>query len=104
MIAVKDSTEFTRLLEALSNDIVDAHVQYRLHCDLADAFAKFPLVRHQSPAFWSMTLQAHLDSSIHALCRVYDQEERSLHLKSWLLTIQGNLRAYPIFCVRGITW
>ena len=34
MISVNDSAEFERLLKALSDDIVDAHIHYRLYEDL----------------------------------------------------------------------
>jgi hypothetical protein len=94
MISVNDSAEFERLLKALSDDIVDAHIHYRLYEELIEAIAKYPLVVHQSNTFWNFTLQAHLNSCISALTRVYDQEQSSLHLRSWLITIQENLRLF----------
>ncbi|SRR6266480_298515 len=94
MISIKDSAEFERLLRALSDDVVDAHIHYRLHQDLVDAISKHPLVVQQSNVFWTFTLQAHLNSSVYALFRAYDQDMRSLHLRSWLTTIQDNLHLF----------
>lgn len=94
MISVNDSAEFERLLKALSDDIVDAHIHYRLYEDLIGAIEKYPLVVHQSNVYWSFTLQAHLNSCVYALVRAYDQDSRSLHLRSWLITIQENLQLF----------
>jgi hypothetical protein len=80
MISVNDSAEFARLLKALSDDVVDAYIHYRLYEDLIKAIEKYPLVVHQSNVFWTFTLQAHLNSSVYALIRAYDQDSRSLHL------------------------
>lgn len=91
MIKIKNSSEFERLLKALSDDVVDAHIHYQLYQDLIEAIEKHPLVVLQSNTFWTFTLQAHLNSSLYALSRVYDQEANSLHLRSWLSTIKANL-------------
>lgn len=94
MINIKDSAEFERLLQALSNDVVDAHIHYQLYKELIEAISKHPLVVRQSNTFWTFTLQAHLNSSIYALFRAYDQNASSLHLRSWLNTIKDNLHLF----------
>src|SRR5438067_4360625 len=94
MIIVNDSAEFEQLLKALSDDIVDAHIHYRLYEELIEAIAKYPLVVHQSNVFLTCTLQAHLNSCVYALFRAYDQDSRSLHLRSWLTAIQENLHLF----------
>ena len=94
MISVNDSAEFERLLKALSDDIVDAHVHYRLYQELIEAIEKHPLVVQQSNVFWTFTLQGHLNSCVYALLRAYDQDSRALHLRSWLATIQENLHLF----------
>jgi AbiU2 len=94
MINIKDSAEFERLLKALSDDIIDAHIHYQLYQDLIEAITKYPLVVQQSNIFWTHTLQAHLNSSVFALFRAYDQHLRSLHLRSWLTTIEENLHLF----------
>ena len=94
MIEIKDSAEFERLLKALSDDVVDAHIHYQLYKELIEAISKHPLVVQQSNTFWTFTLQAHLNSSIYALFRAYDQNTSSLHLRSWLYTIRANLHLF----------
>src|SRR5882724_11687134 len=94
MIDVKTSADFERLLKALSDDIVDAHIHHRLYQDLVEALEKHPLVFPQSRVFWDFTLQSHVNSSVYALSRAYDQDSRSLHLRSWLVTIQENLQLF----------
>ncbi len=94
MISIKDSAQFQRLLKALSDDVVDAHIHYQLYQDLVEAIDKHPLVVQQSNTFWTYTLQAHLNSSVYALFRAYDQETKSLHLRSWLTTIQEHLHLF----------
>ena len=94
MISIRDAVEFEQLLNALSNDVVDAHIHYQMYEELVAAIQHHPLVVQQSNTFWTFTLQAHLNSSVYALFRAYDQDTRALHLRSWLLTIQENLHFF----------
>lgn len=91
MILVKNEIEFTRLLKSLADDVVDAHVHYKLYKDLYKAHEEFPLVVQQSNTFWQTTLKAHLNTSIYALTRVYDQQKGALHLCSFLKTVENNI-------------
>jgi hypothetical protein len=91
MIPIQNEAEFKRLLDGLADDIIDANVHYKLYKDLLKAIDDYPTVVRQSNTFWSMTLKAHLATSINMLCKAFDQENKSLHLKSWLLTINDNL-------------
>jgi len=90
MIRVSSAEEFKRLLEALAEDIVYANIHWQLFQALRDATTEQSLVWAQSKTFWYLTLRAHLDVTILRLCRAYDQERSSLHLLSWLKTIQRN--------------
>ncbi len=94
MIKVKDSAEFKRLVGALSNDIVSASIHWRMQRDLLDAMTTYPLVRQQSITFWHLTLKAHASAATQHLCRAFDQEQKSLHLLSWLLTIKENIHLF----------
>ncbi|HUF05520.1 MAG TPA: hypothetical protein VMM38_15275 [Aridibacter sp.] len=85
------SQEFERLMEGLSKDLTRASIHLSLYKDLVTSVSKYERVLNNSKTFWSLTFDAHLATSIHCLCRAYDQEASSLHLKSWLETIQGNL-------------
>ncbi len=94
MIPVADSSEFAKLLDGLADDVVSAHIHWRLHCDLVAALKKQPVVRSQTPAFWDLTVKAHSATALGHLCKAFDQEAKSLHLKSWLNTIRKNLHLF----------
>ena len=94
MISIKNSAEFERLLKGLSDDVLDAHIHYRLYQDIVEAISKHPLVAQQSNVFWTFTVQAHLNASVYALFRAYDQDTRSLNLRSWLSIIRANLNLF----------
>lgn len=94
MIRITQSDELAKLISALAADIGFAHDYWRLREQLIQAFTEHPLVQPQSHTFWSMTGTALESCAILHLCRVFDQEKTSLHLLSWLLTIQDNLRLF----------
>lgn len=96
MIRISNSSEFGNLITALSSDVVDAHVHWRLHCDLHEAIQAEPIVWSQSRTFWHLTLTAHAETAVEHLCRAFDQEQSSLHFLSWLKTIQANLHLFEI--------
>jgi hypothetical protein len=95
-IHVSDSAEFKRLLEALVDELIDAHDHFKLHQRLDAAIPNYGPEFNQSPAFWSMTLSAHMDATLIRLCKAYDLYEGkpSLNLRNFLETIQANLRLF----------
>jgi AbiU2 len=96
MINIANSAELGKLITALSNDIVNAHIHWTLYCDLHEAIQAQPVVWSQSNTFWYLTLEAHVTTAILHLCRAFDQEQKSLHLLSWLKTIKANLQCFDI--------
>lgn len=86
--------EFSRLLNGLSNDIIDSHIHYKLYKDLIKANDLNYKVMAQSNTFWSITLKSHLATSINLLCKVYDTHRSALHLTSFLHAIQNNLHLF----------
>lgn len=96
MIAIADSHSFRKLISALSNDVVLAHVHWRLHVDLIAALKAQPVVWAQSHTFWHLTITAHATTAVEHLCRAFDQEQSSLHLLSWLQTIRANLNLFRV--------
>jgi AbiU2 len=94
MIPITGSVEFAKLLRALADDVVSAHIYWRLHCDLVEAVKKQPIVWAQSRTFWYLTITAHELTAIGHLCKAFDQEEKSLHLRSWLNTIRENTHLF----------
>ena len=91
-----NSADFTQLLEALSTDIVDAHIHWRLASDLAKALKDYPLVCAQSNTFWYLTRKSHLGTALQCLARAFDQEQSSLHLPSWLEIIRDNQSIFDV--------
>ena len=91
MIAVSNSADFKRLLEALALDVTSAAICYRQFRALLAALVDNPEVERNALAFWSLTLEGHLTMCLQALCRVYDQEKSGLHVRSLLRTIEENL-------------
>ncbi|WP_322101790.1 hypothetical protein [Paraburkholderia sp. J41] len=87
-IKVKDESEFRSLLDGLSRDIVDAHIYWKLWKDIDELLKASPEVYNESSTFWYYTLNAYLRTALASLARAFDQEESSLHLKSWLITIR----------------
>jgi hypothetical protein len=91
-IDVTDSAQFERLLEALVDELIDAHDHFRLHQDLNAAIQDYEAEFNQSAAFWTFTLSAHMDAAPLRLCKAYDLYEGkpSLNLRNFLETIEGN--------------
>lgn len=94
MIPFQNENEFKRLLEGLANDILDAHMHYKLYKDLLNTIGEYPKVVAQSNTFWSMTLKSHLSTSLYMLTKAYDQKKNALHLFSFLQTIKANLALF----------
>jgi hypothetical protein len=90
------SDEFARMLRALSSDIVDAHIHWRLANDIGGALRDHPLVAAQSNTFWSLTHTAHVATALQCLARAYDQEDSSLHLPALLEAIRDNSSVFAV--------
>ena len=95
-IDVEDSAEFKRLLEALVDELIDAHDHFRLHQDLNAAIPDYQAEFNQSAGFWTFTLSAHMDATLLRLCKAYDLYEGkpSLNLRNFLETIEANLHLF----------
>jgi hypothetical protein len=94
MIRVSSSEEFSRLLDALANDVVYANIHWKQAEGVSAALDEHPQVWAQSRTFWHLTLNANRYTALQALARAYDQNQSSLHLLSLLRTIQVNA---PLF-------
>ena len=89
-MVAESEKEFTELAKALAEEIQGANVDYRMYRDLQKTCAENQVVVQQSGPFWPMTIDAHLNSAVLRLCRVYDTERSSLNLRSWLEQIKAN--------------
>ena len=94
MISVATSEEFKRLVEALAHDVESANIHWKLYVDVHAAIGQSRQVYEHSPTFWHLTFNAHTFSAVQFLSRAFDQDQRSLHLLSWLKTIEENLHMF----------
>jgi len=83
-INLSDLLVFEKLLNSLALDLREAWIHYKLFSDLNDSIPEYKRELNQSPAFWELTINSHLENSLFRLCRVYDQHKESLNLKNLL--------------------
>jgi hypothetical protein len=89
-LKVRNAAEFSRLVNALADDIVTAAIHLRLLRDLHRSVRKYVRELNQSPAFWSLTFRAHSDCAMLALCRIYDSHEKSLNIRNLIDVAMAN--------------
>lgn len=77
--------EFDRLTDRLVEELRSACMHFDLYKALNSERFNFGQVMNKSKHFWSLTLNAHLESTRSILGRVYDQDPKNLGVKSWLI-------------------
>ncbi len=95
-IKIASANEFERLLNGLCDETVTACIHFRLFSDLKEARRHNATVFNQAWTFWSLTFQAHLDTTLFRLCKVYDQNTSSLNLRNLLDTIEANIGIFEV--------
>lgn len=93
-IRIKSGEELDTLLNALSRDIVDSNIYYRLFSGLHSSIAEHPDETRESNTFWWLVMQATKEAYLFRLCRVFDQNNTSLNLVNLLDTIKSNLHLF----------
>jgi hypothetical protein len=93
-IKIQNSAELNRLMDALAQEIVDANICHRLYSDLLASIEDNEEVFRESNTFWNFTFLALGDARVIRLCRVFDQESKSLNLYNFLVTIKANLHFF----------
>jgi hypothetical protein len=96
IIEVKSQEEFERLLNALCNEAVEASIHFRLYSDLNNSHKEYGQVFNETWTFWSLTFQAHWDTTLFRLCKIYDQHKTSLNLRNLLDTIKANVGIFDV--------
>lgn len=66
-IPVESEAAFSTLLSSITEDTVTASIHWRLCKDLWAAVPEFVRELNQSPAFWSLTLNAHREVAMFRL-------------------------------------
>jgi hypothetical protein len=95
-INISNADEFERLLNALCDEAVTAYIHFRLYSDLEAARTQYAIAFRQSWTFWSLTFQAHWDTTLFRLCKIYDQHTSSLNLINLLDTIEDNIDIFDV--------
>ena len=81
---MSDYEAFQALTQRLVEEVRGATMHYDLYCALRKSVPEHGRALNRSRHFWSLTFNAHLEACRIALCRVYDQDRRSLGLRNWL--------------------
>jgi hypothetical protein len=89
-ITIKSGEELNKLLDALAKDIVDANIYYKLFAGLTSSISNYSDEINQSNTFWFLTVQAIKEAFLFRLCRIFEQNDRSLNLVNLLDTIKAN--------------
>jgi AbiU2 len=95
-IRIETETQFETLLQSLSEDAVTASIHWRLYKDLWACVNEFVRELNQSPAFWSLTMDAHREVALFRLGRLFDQQNSALSLASLVDTIAANLHLFDV--------
>lgn len=93
-ITIKSADELNKLLDALAKDIVDANIYYKLYIGLTNSIPDYSDEANLSNTFWSLVLDAIREAFLFRLCRIFDQNSRSLNLVNLLDTIKFNLHYF----------
>ncbi len=93
-IKIASPKELNRLLDALSDDIVQANIYYRLFRDLDASREQYTHEFSQSETFWFLVMGAIRDAFLVRACRVYDKHDKSLNLVNLLDTVKANLNLF----------
>jgi hypothetical protein len=93
-IAIQNDDEFGRLLRGLAQDVIDAHIHWGQYLALHAQMERSPQVTAEAYTFWHYTLVAHQRTSLMSLARAYENDQRGLHLRSWLIAIREHLHLF----------
>ena len=89
-IVVESGEELNKLLDVLAKDIVDANIYYKLFTGLIKSASEHSDEVNQSNTFWWLALEAIKEAYMLRLCRIFDQNDKSLNLVNLLDTIKSN--------------
>lgn len=101
---IETSEQLERVLNAVTNDLVHANCYYKLYLDINDSVTEYNREVNQSRAFWGLTCEALLESTVIRLCRVYERnsDKKATSLQNLLAAIKLNLQIFDFepFCDR----
>lgn len=86
----KSNEEFEKLTQALALEAQSANLDHQLWRNLTSTPERHETEFNQSRVFWQMTFEAHFNSCLFRLCRLYDHQKCSFNLGRWLAIIKNN--------------
>ena len=95
-IPLTSEAAFDTLLTSIAEDAVTASIHWRLCKDLFASVPEFVSELNDSPAFWSLTMNAHREVTLFRLGRLYDQQRGALSLRSLVDTIATNRHLFDV--------
>jgi hypothetical protein len=89
--------EFENMTDKLVAELQSAHMHFEIYKEIKKQISVHSKEMNESKHFWSLTINAHLESTRSTLVRIYDQNEKNLGIKSWLLEFKKNYRKQDFF-------
>lgn len=80
--------EFDRLTDRLVEELRSAFMHFDLFKALNYERLNHGRIMNQSKHFWSLTINAHLESTRSIIGRIYDQDQKNLGIQSWLMILK----------------
>jgi hypothetical protein len=82
--------EFENMTGKLVSELQSAYMHFEIYKEIKMQISEHSKEMNKSKHFWSLTMNAHLESTRSILGRIYDQNEKNLGIKSWLLEFKNN--------------
>lgn len=94
-LRIKTNKQLDWLIDHLTTEVHRAHDHWKLWSGLKAAVDEYPDETSQSLRFWDLTLQAHQDSVILRLGRLFDPTQGALSLGNFLCTVKDHMARTP---------
>jgi hypothetical protein len=99
-INISTGDQFNKLLSGLENELIYAELYFNLFNGLAKTTKEYSKEANQSKTFWTMLFTSFKDSVYIRLCRIYDQNTKSLNLVNLIDTINKNRHLFSKDCFK----
>jgi hypothetical protein len=73
--------EIKQMVSAVAHEAINANVHYKLFRSLRKKIRGYVREYNQTPAFWGLTMNAHLRAALSSLCLAYDTHPKGINLK-----------------------
>ena len=84
----RTAEELSKEMDVLQKQLFNAKAHFDVFMGLIKSSPKYSHVFNCSLAFWNLTVQAHGDMALSLLSRIYDQNDKSIHLPNFLKAVE----------------